>query len=925
MPRQIWNEGRVVGYSAYEVYVKHALSVDPDHEPATEKEWLASMMAMGSSMLLRIGVDPVGLAYDGLHYRDIQFPEDSRLCAANIIMASFFDGEGYVGTVSPSDDLTGWATKVTSYGSLINNNSTSYPSGTIDTDGTVPPTGIKAITNTTIVPRIKEYMKIVDGIIIQPGTWTDNPNTPPQKDFKPTLSKYPRLRIAFSERITTPFFLLLTGFTNRTVVDGTTGFDTAVNTLSPSDGDFLGPWAFPWSAKVIFSVPSSFINYFMNNNYTRKLPDEAGSPVIAVKSDAIIDLKQNHDDNNYVSDYYKNEDNSSMLKAEITELNTLGDDAAIFATYMHSDTVGNGSSAETTYLPPALYAALANKIGTKYFEPVDTVAPGSLHLYHGEIDPLSYAKAEEATKATRKALTMEEQAKGTTSFMRSKDDYVIYEINEAYNVVPVAKVNNTSLYNVLTLSELSNPMFTVEGTFPSDNVKVRIGDISDTSSEGTDPPEGFNPFESENDGKWYIIVDGNKRVSGTVVKQDPLPYSTPFISMYKRLTGRLSSKIQNQCGYEYDKSTGLLKSGGIWDSATMDMVNQIPESERNNYYYIILGTPYRQNNSAPTPVKKGTHVVDVVMKYTFRILATVETTDSSGNTVKNLRAWAVPSFVNDASAKKSSKYLGTWWSSGASGWNSEKTSATTYSNNWAYIHIPNVYHPVISSRLPETSSAQIYQKEAFLPVDGTSNKLMTDIFTESELQTAGIHADYWNYTVDKFLRTALYTDMGTKQLLNPDNSNKEYENIRQPLCLYTNGWDGTKFDASKQTKIADLVVNNTAANSGMTQLITLDQSLQDSNSTDPQGVIIQTGNLQKLVLSMSDVTNTPYSIYGTDGKVSLPQDNFTWETLLYALTHNLTIDVLGDGLKGLKTAFKSISNGTYQIQVTDGKVSLKKI
>ena len=46
MPRQIWNEGRVVGYSAYEVYVKHALSVDPDHEPATEKEWLASMMAM---------------------------------------------------------------------------------------------------------------------------------------------------------------------------------------------------------------------------------------------------------------------------------------------------------------------------------------------------------------------------------------------------------------------------------------------------------------------------------------------------------------------------------------------------------------------------------------------------------------------------------------------------------------------------------------------------------------------------------------------------------------------------------------------------------------------------------------------------------------------------------------------------------------
>lgn len=913
MPRQIWNEGRVVGYSAYEVYVKHAMSVDPEHVPATEKEWLASMMAMGSSMLLKVEPDPAGTQYDGLHYRDVQFPSDCRLCAANTIMASFFDGEGHVEGNNP------WATKVTSYGSLINNNSGASPEGKLGPNGSVPPADKAVISNTHIIPQIKEYMKIVDGIIIQPGTWVDNPNKPPEKDFTPDLAEYPRLRIAFSERITTPFFLLLTGFTNRTVVDGTTGFDTAVNTLSPSDGDFLGPWAFPWSAKVIFSVPSSFINYFMNNNYTREL--KSGTDAIAVKSDAIIDLKQNHDKDNCSSDYYRREDNSAMLKAEIMELNTLGDDAAIFATYMHSDTVGD----KTTYLPPALYAALANTTGTKYLEPVDSVAPGSLHLYHGAIDPLSYAKSEEAKPATRKALTMEEQAKGSTAFMRSKDDYVIYEINEAYNVVPVAKVSNTSLYNVLTLSELSNPMFTVEGTYPRENVNVRIGDILDTSSDGEDPPEGFDPFDSKNDGTWYIIVDGTKRVSGAVVKQDPLPYCTPFITLYKRLTGKFSKKIQDQCGYEYDKSTGLLNSGGIWDRANMDMVNQIPEDDRTKYYYVVLGNPDRHTNAPCIPVKKGTHVVDVVMKYSFRILATVETTDSSGNTVKKLREWSLPPFVNDANAKKSSKYLGTWWSSGVSGWNSENTEATTHSNKWAHVYIQNVYHPVIKSRLPETSSAQIYQENAFLPIDGTSDKLMTDIFTTSELQTAGIHADYWNYTVDKFLRTALYTDMGTKQLLNPDNSKNEYENIRQPLCLFTNGWDGTKFDASKQEKIADLVVNNTAANSRMTQLIALDPSLQDSNSTDPQGIIIQTGNLQKLALAMADTTNTPYSIYGTDGKVSLPQDNFTWETLLYALTHNLTIDVLGDGLKGMKTAFKGIGDGTYQIKVTDGKVTLVKV
>ena len=231
MPRQIWNEGRVVGYSAYEVYVKHALSVDPNHEPATEKEWLASMMAMGSSMLLHVGTDPSDSSYDGLHYRDIQFPENSRLCAANTIFASLFIGEGQI--VS-DDNTTTWATKITDYGPLINNNSTSSPSGTVSTNGSIPPT-TTSINMSEFSPFIKEYSKIIDGIIIQPGTWTTNTDAPPAKDFTPTLSEHPRLRIAFSERITKPFWLLLTGFTNRSVVDGVTGFDSAIHTQSPDE------------------------------------------------------------------------------------------------------------------------------------------------------------------------------------------------------------------------------------------------------------------------------------------------------------------------------------------------------------------------------------------------------------------------------------------------------------------------------------------------------------------------------------------------------------------------------------------------------------------------------------------------------------------------------------------------------------------
>ena len=54
MPKQIWNEGRVVGYSAYEIYVKQHLLEDPSSPPASEREWLASSLAMGSSMLVKI-------------------------------------------------------------------------------------------------------------------------------------------------------------------------------------------------------------------------------------------------------------------------------------------------------------------------------------------------------------------------------------------------------------------------------------------------------------------------------------------------------------------------------------------------------------------------------------------------------------------------------------------------------------------------------------------------------------------------------------------------------------------------------------------------------------------------------------------------------------------------------------------------------
>lgn len=430
MPRELWNEGRVVGYSAYEMYVRHHLSVMPDTPPASEKEWLASMMAMGSSMLLRVSAEDAGAV--GSHYIEVEFPEKCRLCAANNIIASFFSGEGYV-----ESNSTGWATKVTDYGPLICNESAS---NSPDNNGNIPPmfTNIDGLSADTI-NQIREYMKIVDGIVIQPGTWTTNLNKPPYKDFTPKLSQVPKLRILLNDRVEKDFFILLTGFTNRTVVDGQTGFDSAVNTKSPADGDFLGPWAFPWAAKIFFSVPSSFVNYFMRNKYTREL--ELGTESITVKSDAVIDFNQNYTD--YQSDYYKDEDTDAALSVNVTEIASLGEDSAVLATYMHKHEWENG----ITKLPPSLYGALIDGTGEKKFFPIDTTAPGSLKLYGGDIT------SEESNSPVCKAKVFEDTTCNTTAFMREEGDsasYVVHEIDDKGNIIPVSNDTTININNMMT-------------------------------------------------------------------------------------------------------------------------------------------------------------------------------------------------------------------------------------------------------------------------------------------------------------------------------------------------------------------------------------------------------------------------------------------------------------------------------------------
>lgn len=252
--RILWNEGRVVGLSAYEIFVRHVLGKDPNATVPSELAWLTSVMSNGSALLLQVGSDAGSGSgnVDGTHYIDVELPLGSGLWATNTIVGSCFIGTG--GGVTT--DHTGWCTKVVDYGPLIQNDSTASPT-TYDAD--IPPTTAVGVNLTDLQKeQMLEYAKIVDGIVYQPGTWSDNPSAPPQKTEVPKADELPHIRILLKDKVTTTFYVLLTGFTYKGVFDAIA--DYSHQGTQPENGDFLGPASWAWANKIVFTAPSNLSN-----------------------------------------------------------------------------------------------------------------------------------------------------------------------------------------------------------------------------------------------------------------------------------------------------------------------------------------------------------------------------------------------------------------------------------------------------------------------------------------------------------------------------------------------------------------------------------------------------------------------------------------------------------------------------------------
>lgn len=377
--KTIYNEGRVVGLSGWEIYTRHFLQEFPDKEIMTEREWLAATIGNGQSMILKV----VKGTKAGVH--DFTLPKNSYLCAANTVVASMFNGEC---TCNGN-----WATSVSSYGPLILNDNSKSPSSP-GRSGDAPYDSEYGDWITAYGDITTEYLKIVDGVVVQPGNWKETGTSKPKKVLSPewginNQSNLGFLRLRITKDLNRDVYILLTGFMYAPIISGLSKLDSgAYNTEHPENGDFLGSEVFPWGCKIIFSVPSEAYSILTNSAYERQLPKGTDSEY--VDSKPIID---------YVADrpeaYYENEGKeykSSGVTQNVNQFHKVEEDASIIASYRRDDAkhTRNKKTYSGKNYPPVLYGSVVDKTGDDILYPLDTAAPGTIKMFEDKDLAMSY-------------------------------------------------------------------------------------------------------------------------------------------------------------------------------------------------------------------------------------------------------------------------------------------------------------------------------------------------------------------------------------------------------------------------------------------------------------------------------------------------------------------------------------------------------
>ena len=378
--KEIYNQGRVVGYSAYEIYVRHHMSEDPHTPPATEREWLASTIGSGMSTLLKLDDSCFYKTIGDYTAYEVALPSESTLYAANTIVGSSFTGD--------ANYDSHFATYVKDYGVLLSNTSSSHPKAEetnhpVDTD--------LGLTDAQLI-QLKHYARVIDGVLMGPKTWERSDKLEPYMDFKPDLKDAQKIRILLrgSRDTSLNVPILLTGFTMRSILSGVASVEGSTNTENAVNGDFLGPGVIPWASKIVFSIPPAYVSYFHMNAYSRKLPTTG--PSLKIQDTAVIDMAHTDPATYYTDNPVDADDKSYTIPIDVTELHSSESGAAVITVYSY-----DGAN-----LPPALYGTRVTAPGSKKLYPLDVVAPGTIKAF--DIDNIEDARRLQNTVPGNKAI-----------------------------------------------------------------------------------------------------------------------------------------------------------------------------------------------------------------------------------------------------------------------------------------------------------------------------------------------------------------------------------------------------------------------------------------------------------------------------------------------------------------------------------------
>ncbi len=550
--REIYNEGRTCGLSAYELYVRKLIEHDPSAIPPTEMAWLSNMFGNGSAMILKISSGTqVGV-------QDFALPTSSVLCGANTIIGAVFNGDCIWeenATTSDTGAVGYWAQAVTSYGGLISNTLDLHP------DSTNIPYKSEVFDVLGDKLNVINYCKIAEGLVIQQGTWTPTSSGTPYEDlsnpsFATENPSAPIVRLYISKPLTNDVKILLMGFLDSEFTSSLSGLGGSTDPESneSANGGFLGPAIFPWASKILLIYPNLANIY--GDDYVRQLPlgtlddttvgsyDYSGQ-TSDVETASIVDMSTNSPQQYYAANSTKYGD--SAIPVNIQAADTARDSINVLSilepgmTSQKINAAGQETNPDRKFFPPAIYGSKVTSSGIQNMYPLDVAAPGTVKVFNSAEDAYNYPRQVPNTYAFNYDGTSGELSIYDKN--SSMDNPNIVNTKLALEKVDSSDIKATravvqsggNTVKTVALSDLSGTNLALNGnngiiSVTTQDVGIAWATILKALSDNKKIDVLGNELKALRDALPNINISGNITCGGTIIDGTGKPLADQFVS-----------------------------------------------------------------------------------------------------------------------------------------------------------------------------------------------------------------------------------------------------------------------------------------------------------------------------------------------------------------------------------------------------------